>query len=242
MSDATSAARVDARENFLLGALPNADYRAILADLELIEVEAKQTMYNPEGRITHVYFPVSSVFSLLVAQRGEVTKVEVATIGREGMLGLPAFLGGSKSSLVVVCQIAGLTSRLPVVRFESLLTEVRSLEERLRRFTDTMLLQLARNLACNRLHDTEQRASKWLLMTDDRVGRNGFALTQEFLGQMLGVGRPTASLTASALQQAGLIRYSRGVITVTDRDGLETQACGCYRLMRDAFDRLRLGR
>ncbi|MDQ3943823.1 MAG: Crp/Fnr family transcriptional regulator [Actinomycetota bacterium] len=239
MSDDTWPEGVDARDNYILGALPDQEYRSVFEALEPIQATITESVFEPEVAIAHVYFPISSVFSLVAPERKDIAAVEVGTIGREGIVGLPVFLGAGTSPFAAFCQIAGPAARIPAPGFRSLLGDAAVLRQQLERFTHAAMVQLAQNVACNRVHGAQQRASKSLLMTHDRVGRDRFSLTQDFLAQMLGVARPRASQTASALQDAGLIAYSRGVITILDRHGLEARACTCYGLMRAQFDGLR---
>jgi CRP-like cAMP-binding protein len=178
------------------------------------------------------------VFSVVAVVAGE-TSIEVATVGREGMVGLPLFLGATSSPNSAFCQIAGRSLRLSARAFGEVLAADGALHRQIHRFVQATMVQLAQNVACNRLHTAEQRASRWLLMTQDRVGENEFLLTQEFLAQMIGVRRATVSAVASALQRDGLIRYSRGQITVIDRGRLEASACECYGVVRAEFDALR---
>jgi CRP-like cAMP-binding protein len=174
-----------------------------------------------------------------VAETEGEPQVEVATIGREGMAGLPAFLGVSASPNDVFSQVPGTALRLPAQHLRTVLVTDGVLHRQLYRYIQAMIVNLSQNVACNRLHTTEERAARWLLMTADRVDSLQFPLTQEFLAQMLGVRRATVSLTAGQLHSAGLISYSRGVITIDDRAGLEAAACECYGILREEFDRLR---
>jgi CRP-like cAMP-binding protein len=164
--------------------------------------------------------------------------VEVGTVGNEGMLGLPVFLGADSSPGAAFCQVPGRALRMPAEALRAAASVEGPLRDLLQRYAQALMDQIAQSAACNRAHSTEERLCRWLLMTHDRVGADRFPLTQEFLGQMLGVRRAGVSATASILQRAGFIRYSRGTITITDRAGLESASCGCYRVVRDEFDRL----
>jgi hypothetical protein len=164
--------------------------------------------------------------------------VEVGTIGKEGMDGLPVFLGAQTARLASFCQIPGDTARMPADTFRS---EVRSgdhLHDLLCRFTEATLVFAAQSSACNRLHSVEQRCGRWMLHTHDRVGRDEFYLTQEFLSQMLGVRRASVSEVAVTFQREGLISYSRGRLSICDRPGLEAVTCECYGVITKEFDRL----
>jgi CRP-like cAMP-binding protein len=162
----------------------------------------------------------------------------VSTIGREGTTALPAFLGSRTSPNTLVCQIAGDAIRLPTSELPALLQGDGVLHDVLHRYTYATIVLLAQSVACNRAHSIEERACRWLLMTHDRVDEDTFELTQEFLAQMLGVRRASVSVTQGVLQSAGLIRYTRGRITVLDRVRLEESACECYSIIRDEFARM----
>jgi CRP-like cAMP-binding protein len=223
--------------NFILDALPDDEYAQLHDRLEPVECDLKDGIYATGEPIHHVYFPTTAVLSMVSQVDGEVA-IEVATIGREGMAGLPVFLGVSASPNSVFCQIPGAALRLRADQLREVLIGDGALHRQLHRYIQATMVQLSQNIACNQLHSTEERAARWLLMTADRVGSSRFPLTQEFLGQMLGVRRATVSLTAGLLHNAGLISYSRGVITIDDRAGLEEAACDCYGIVRSEFDTL----
>jgi CRP-like cAMP-binding protein len=176
------------------------------------------------------------VFSLIGTADGHA--VEVATIGCEGMVGLPVFLGRPTSPHSSFCQVAGQAAVLPADQLGSVLTRDGALHGLLNRFTQATMVQIAQNVVCNSSHALSQRAARWLLTTHDRVGRDEFALTQEFFSQMLGASRPTVSEIASKLQTRGLIHYRRGQLTITDRPGLEQAACDCYAVVKAEFNGL----
>jgi CRP-like cAMP-binding protein len=167
--------------------------------------------------------------------------IEVATIGNEGMAGLPVFLQATlTSSHMAFSQIPGQALRMPAARFSDFLTspENGGLHFALNRYTQALMSMIARAVACNALHSVQQRACRWLLTTHDRVGVDEFLLTQEFLGQMLGVTRASVNEVARDLQDAGAIRYTRGRISILDRRELELRSCECYTVIRTEFDRL----
>jgi CRP-like cAMP-binding protein len=224
-------------KNFLLAALPNDEYAQLRERLEPVDLELRDVIYEAEKPITHAYFPTTAVLSMISQVDGE-TAVEVATIGREGMSGLPVFLGVSASPNTVFDQIPGVALRMRAEHLRDVLAGDGALHRQLHRYIQATMVQLSQNVACNRLHSTEERAARWLLMTADRVGADRFPLTQEFLAQMLGVRRATVSLTAGLLHNAGLISYTRGVITIDDRAGLEDAACDCYGIVRGEFEQL----
>lgn len=220
--------------NHLLAALPPAEQQQLFAQLQLVALGLKDPLHEPGRPIRHVYFPLTSVISL-IATVDQDSHIEVATTGSEGMVGLPAFLGATTSPHQSFCQVPGQAARLDVQALHQLLTANVALHHLLHRYTQATMVFLAQNIACNQLHAAEQRAARWLAHTHDRVGADTFPLTQEFLSQMLGVRRATISHSAAALQQARLIRYSRGQITVLDPAGLRGAACSCYQLIQEQF-------
>ena len=223
--------------NRLLDALPDEELERLGPDLEVVSLGLKEVLIEPDGPIQHVWFPVDSVCSL-VATMADGQMVEVGTVGNEGMVGLPVFLGRDTVPLRTFCQVPGRAVRM---RSEALRTEVTpgdKLHALLQRFTEATFVFAAQSSACNRLHSVGQRCARWLLHTHDRVGAGEFVLTQEFLSEMLGVRRASVSEVAGGFQQSGLISYSRGTIRVLDREGLEESCCECYRIIREEFDRL----
>lgn len=230
--------REEVRRNAILAELPESEFGALQPHLRLEHSEIRRPAYEPGKPITDIYFPLTSVYSLVAVSDGQV-RLEVATIGYEGMVGLPVYLGATSSPQAAFCQVSGDTVRIGVGDFRQALGRDGVLHALLNRFTQATMVQVAQNVVCNRIHPTEVRMARWLLTTQDRVGSNEFALTQEFMAQMLGVHRPTVSETAQRIQSQGLIRYSRGVINIVDRTGLERLACECYRVVADEFDDLR---
>jgi len=226
------------RQNRLL-ALLNGDVLDVLArDLRLVELEVPKPLQQEGKPIRHVHFPISGVVSMLASVVGAEARIEVGTVGNEGMAGLPAFLGTTESPNDCSCQIPGRALRLPAAQLRRFLAGDGALHHALHRYTQATMVFLAQNVACNRLHSTEARCARWLLQTRDRTGTDDFPLTQEFLAQMLGVRRGTVSLTAGALQEAGVISYSRGRITVLDAEALHERACDCYDIVQAEFRRL----
>jgi CRP-like cAMP-binding protein len=224
--------------NRLLAALP-ADTRSELATVSaLTPLEVKRTLFQQGEPIAYVYFPLVGVCSLLSLNE-EGGGVEVATVGNEGFVGLPVFLRATLTSAhMAMAQIEGEAVAIESGAFLDLSNSGGELQTVLGRYTQALITQIAQNVACNQLHDVIQRAARWLLMTHDRVDGARFLLTQEFLGQMLGVGRQAVNDAARRLQTAELIEYGRGTITVRDRGGLERTACECYAVIREEFDRL----
>jgi CRP-like cAMP-binding protein len=224
-------------KNRLLAVLPPEVYDHLVPSLELVLLTLKQTLYQPKSAIPYVYFPLNMVTSLVTILQDGVA-IEVATIGNEGMVGLPVFLGAETISGEAFVQIPGEAVRMRAEVFRDEATQRGPLQDLLLQYTQTLFTQIAQSVACNRFHSIEQRCARWLLMTHDRVRAAQFALTQEFLSEMLGVRRAGVSEVASRLQEAGLIKYSRGIITILNRSGLEEVSCECYAVIKQEYDRL----
>ncbi|WP_160117994.1 Crp/Fnr family transcriptional regulator [Mycobacterium sp. MFM001] len=228
----------DVRRNAILAQLPASEFAELRPHLRAEHSQIKRTAYEPGKPINDIYFPLTAVYSLVAMADGQI-QLEVATVGHEGMVGLPVYLGASSSPQAAFCQVPGEAVRISATDFRAALGRDGVLRALLNRFTQATMVQVSQNVVCNRSHSTEVRMARWLLTTQDRVGRDEFPLTQEFLAQMLGVHRPTVSETAQRVQAQGLIRYRRGIITIADREGLEHKACECYRIVRAEFDDLR---
>jgi CRP-like cAMP-binding protein len=227
----------DHSENRLLRVLPPDASEKLGQQLEVLDMEVRHSLFEPDRPSQYVYFPLSAVISVLAKMR-EGVAVEIATVGREGMVGLEVFLGGEQTPASAYCQIAGRAARIGADAFREVVRDSASLTTLLLRYTQAMLTQVAQSVACNRVHSLEERCARWLLATHDRVSGNRFDLTQEFLAEMLGVRRPSVSIAASILQRAGFIRYSRGRIEIVDRAGLESAACECYGVIAREYERL----
>jgi CRP-like cAMP-binding protein len=222
-------------ENSLLAAVPRKDYRRLLAGLEPVTLRFGEVLYEPGETIRHVYFPTSSLVSLLTLVNGHLA-LEVGLLGREGMVGFPLVLGHKVSSVRALVQGAGTAMRMGSAQFRKEFRLSLPLQRELYRYIHTLMAQISQTAACNRFHVVETRLARWLLMTHDRVKSDQFRMTHEFLGHMLGVRRVGVTKSAQALQKRKLIRYSRGDITVLDRSGLEAAACECYEVVKDMHD------
>src|SRR5437867_1209899 len=194
----------DPTVNRLLAALPRQDYERLLPDLEHRTHGIREVVYEPNGPISHVYFPINGVFSLVTIM-ADGAVLEAATIGNEGMVGLPVFLGAETMPARAFSQVPGHAVRMSVEAFREAVRRSDPFQRMLLRYTQALVNQIAQTAACNRHHSIEERCSRWLLMTQDRVERDHFLLTQEFLGQMLGVRRQSVNAVADLLQKAGLI-------------------------------------
>ncbi len=219
-------------------ALEPGERERLLAATSPVALDAKQVLVGPGERIDTVYFPENAVVSVMRTVQGDTT-VEVANIGNEGIVGVPVFLGvehlGAHECYQV--EIAGQARAMDAGAFlESAQRD--PLRGLVQRFIQALFVQVSQRLACAALHSIPSRCSRWLLLAHDRVGDREFPLTQESLAQMLGVRRASVTVAASALQDAGFIRYSRGRVAILDRPGLENAACDCYGIIRREFDRL----
>ena len=224
-----------AARNRLLATLPRADSRRLLPHLEPVAIGMPAVLYEPGMPMAHVYFPADCVFSLLtVLQDG--TAVEGATVGNEGLLGLPVVLGIDIVPVRVLCQLSGTALRMPATAFRDELAAGGVLARLVQRYTYVLFNQIAQSVACNRRHSIRQRCARWLLLTHDRVGSDGFELTQEFLAAMLQVRRASVTEAAGGLRDDGCLRYARGWLTILDRPRLEAAACECYGVIKAQFD------
>jgi len=233
---ATGVSISDLDRNRVLGPLPVADRTRLAALLEpyrsdhLVLVEAG-------GRLTHAYFPSIGMISVVAALKSG-RRAEIATVGREGMAGLPLFLGSTTSLYEIVSQVAGHGLRIPAAAFTAEIARSPALRARLLRYSELRMAMLGQTAACNAAHRIGQRLARWLLLSQDSADSERFVLTHEFLSHMLGAERPSVTLAAGSLQKRGLITYRRGSVQVKDRPGLERAACECYGIVRREASRL----
>ncbi len=218
--------------NKILSLLPPGELDTVLDRTEMVTVQAKEIVYEREEPITFAHFPEDCVISL-VTELEDGDQVEAMTVGNDGFTGLAVFHGLSSSRLKAFGQISGNARRIAAEDFRKLAAECAGLNRLLHRYSQFVFETVSQSAACNRLHVIEQRCARWLLMSQDRVGRDRFDLTQEFLAEMLGVRRPGVTVAMGNLEKAALIAHGRGNITVVDRAGLEKVSCECYRTVRD---------
>jgi CRP-like cAMP-binding protein len=230
-----------APRNRILAALPPAEWDRVRGAAERVPLELRKVLFEPHRTIEHVYFVESGVVSVL-GLMDDGSAVETATVGNEGMVGVPVFLGAMQMAGQAFAQVPGEAWRLPAGALREEVRRGSALAGLLGRYTQALFTLVAQSSACNRKHPVDERCARWLLMTHDRVEGDTFELTQLFLSQMLGVRRATVSEAAGALQERGLIEYTRGRITVLDRAGLEAASCACYAIIRNEFDRMLEGR
>lgn len=223
-------------ENRLLAALLRDERERLIRRMDEATFELGDEVYRAQGTIRHIYFPRTGILSQVIdMQDGET--VEVSTIGREGLAGLPVFHRVERSPFRLYCQLPPcICRRMPADLFEQEAQRDGQLRTLLHRYSHARLCMTSQAAACNRLHPIEQRLARWLLTTRDRVGTSELNLTQQVLSEMLGVRRPSVSLAAGMLQARGLIRCGRGRVTIRDGAKLEAACCECYRAVRDEFD------
>jgi CRP-like cAMP-binding protein len=222
--------------NRILRLLPPAELDAVLERTEMMTVESKEIVWQREQPIRFIHFPEDCVISL-VTELDDGDKVEAMTVGNDGFVGMAIFNRVSSSRLMAIGQITGHSRLVAVEDFGKLMT-LPGLDRLLHRYNQLVFETVSQSAACNRLHVIEQRCARWLLMSHDRVGRDRFDLTQEFLAEMLGVRRPGVTVAMGILEKSGLIAHGRGNITVIDRAGLEKASCECYRTIRDRLAKL----
>jgi CRP-like cAMP-binding protein len=230
--------RPAAPANCLLAALPRREQGRLLPRLAFVPLETAAVLYAPGEAIRHVYFPDSGLVSL-VAPMPNGALAEAGMVGREGMVGLPVFLGTDASAFRAVVQVPGDAWRLEADTFRAAVRRSPALQDLLHRYLHALLTHLGQSSACNSHHSVEQRCCRWLLLAQTWLGEDEFPLTHGFLAAMLGVRRTGVTEVAGNLQRAGLIRYSRGWITVVDRPGLEATSCTCFRIIEAEFAPLR---
>ncbi len=218
----------DANPNRILAALPPGDYARVRKSVEVVPVKLRQILHVPGDPIEFVYFPGSGFCSVL-AVLDDGRMIEVATVGREGVVGTAAMLDGMPSTHATMVQSdIDPCFRMNISAYQEEVKRLGVFHELVSRSTQALIGCVMQSAACNAVHTVEQRLARWLLMAQDRVEKQQFELTQEFAAMMLGVTRPTVSVVAATLQKAGLITYQRGRITVNDRRGLEGASCECY--------------
>src|SRR3954469_9569247 len=223
--------------NRLLDRLPEEEYAHLAPCLVSATLELKQYLIQPNAPIPDIYFPTTALVSTLVVME-DGGEIETGITGTEGMVGLSTVLGLDFDLHRAMCQVPGEAFRLPARAFREALERSRPLDALIRRYAAVVLRQTGQAVACNALHAVTERLSRWLLMSHDRVGRDEFPMTQEFMGELLGVRRQTVTVAAGTLQAAGLITFRRGIIRILDCPLLEEAACECYGLMKGLYDRV----
>lgn len=229
--------RDDLYANYLLGALSDADWRALEPDLELVRVKSLQLICDADESTRHMYFPTTAVMSMLYLMEDGAT-VEVAAIGNEGMVGVPVLTGGGTMPSRVEVRSSGFAYRIAASAFRQAFERSIGIHRLMLLYIQALMTQIAQSALCNRHHSVNEQLCRWLLLAHDRLASDELAVTQQMIANMLGVRREGVTEAAGKLQEAGLIRQRRGHITVLDRHGLEDRACECYSMIRREFDRL----
>ena len=224
-------------QNHLLAALPSSDYQRLASHLELVPMKLGEVLYESGGQLRYVYFPTTSILSLLYVME-DGASAEIAIVGNEGILGISLFMGGESTPSRAVVQSAGHAFRLKAALLKNEFGRFGPTMHLLLRYTQALITQMAQTAVCNRHHSVDQQLCRWLLLSLDRLQTNELSMTQELIANMLGVRREGVTEAAGKLQNAGLISYQRGRITVLDRPGLEARSCECYQVVKTEFDRL----
>jgi CRP-like cAMP-binding protein len=232
-----SSARHSPRQNHLLAALPTSDYERLVLHLELIPLRLGDVLYESGDKLRYVYFPTTSIVSLLYVME-DGASAEIAVVGNEGILGISLFMGGETTPSRAVVQSAGYAFRLKAELLKNEFGRFGPTMHLLLRYTQALITQMAQTAVCNRHHSIDQQLCRWLLLSLDRLASNELTMTQELIANMLGVRREGVTEAAGKLQDAGLIRYRRGKITVLNRPGVEARSCECYQVVKTEFDRL----
>jgi len=227
----------DSRQNQLLTVLPRPESERLRPYLEPVTLPLGKTLYESGDRVHHVYFPTTAIVSLLY-ELEDGASAEIAAVGNEGIVGIATFMGGVTMLNRAVVQSAGRGYRLNARLLEQEFNRGAALQHLLLRYTLALMTQMAQTAVCNRHHTVDQQLCRWLLLSLDRLPSNELCMTQELIANMLGVRRESVTEAAGHLQGAGLIRYSRGRITVLDRPALEHRVCECYEVVRKEFRRL----
>jgi len=227
----------DPRDNRLLAALPDVEWERWRPQLELVEMPLGKVLYEPGSTLAHVYFPTTSIVSLLYVME-DGASAEIAVVGREGLVGISLFMGGATTPSRAVVQSAGQAFRLTADLMLQEFNRAGPVLHLLLRYTQALITQMAQTAVCNRHHSLDQQLCRWLLLSLDRLDSRELVVTQELIANMLGVRREGVTEAAGDLQKAGLIRYRRGHITVLDRQRLEQRTCECYAVVKKEYDRL----
>lgn len=223
------------RTNRLLAALPKKEQDRLLPHLKLVTLGFEKVLFQRDDLIRHVYFPTDGIISLLLDLQ-DGSAAEVGMVGYEGMVGLPVFLDVQTSHATAFVQVPGQALQMDARVFSKEARRSGPLAKVLLRYTQAFMRHVSQLTACNNRHAIEQRLCRWLLITHDRVRRDQLEITQEFLARMLGTHRESITVVARALQERGVIRYSRGKLTIINPDGLEAASCKCYRAVKRIFE------
>jgi CRP-like cAMP-binding protein len=239
MSDGLAKDKVYLPENnTLLAALPVEVFNRLRADLVPIAMPLGHVLYEAGAELKHVYFPAPGCIVSMLYVMNDGASAEIAVVGNEGMVGIALFMGGGSTPSRALVQSAGMAFQLIAEALTREFERHSGLQILLLRYTQALITQMSQTAVCNRHHTLDQQLCRWLLLSLDRLPTNELSMTQELIANMLGVRREGVTEAAGKLQRAGLIRYTRGKITVLDRPGLEKEVCECYAVVKKEFDRL----
>ena len=238
-SEPGPAPDVDPRRNHLLGGLTDAEYGRLRSALEPVRLPRPTELEAANEPVRYVYFPTSGVASIVAIDESGAS-VDTAMVGREGMTGLAVFLGTDQSPVRTIVQVPLTGTRMAADALREEIVRGGTLVRLLQRHTQVVMITMAQLILCNRIHRLDQRAARWLLQVDDRVEERPFGVTQEFLAQMIGVQRPALSIVMRQFKDDGLVRYSRGQISIVDRAGLAVRSCGCINVIASEARRLEI--
>lgn len=231
------AAAPELAQNHLLAALSAGVLQRWLPNLERVDMPLGDVLYEAGETSRYVYFPTTSIVSLLYLMENGAS-AEIAVVGNEGMVGISLFMGGGSTSSRALVQSAGTGFRMPADKFKKEFDRSSAVLHLLLRYTQALITQMAQTAVCNRHHSLDQQLCRWLLLSLDRLQGDKLEMTQKLIANMLGVRREGVTQAALHLQEAGLIRYVRGHITVLDRQQLETRSCECYAVVKKEYHRL----
>ena len=229
--------QIEFSENRLLAALPAEDYERLLPQLHAVTFTLGEVVYEFGGHLNYVFFPTSSIVSLLYTMENG-TSAEMGLTGNDGVVGIALFMGGGTMPNRAVVQSAGKAVRMSAKGLQEEFARGGKFQQLLLRYTQALITQISQTAVCNRLHSVEQQLCRWLLLSHDRIESDELIMTQELIADMLGVRREGVTVAAGRLQDSGAISYARGHIKIVDRAKLEATVCECYRVVKDEFDRL----
>jgi CRP-like cAMP-binding protein len=224
-------------QNHLLAALPQTERERLFPHLELVAMPLGRVLYESGDPLLHVYFPIDSIVSLLYVMENGAS-AEISVVGNDGLIGVALFMGGETTPSRAIVQSAGYAYRLIARRLKDEFNRHGEMQLLLLRYTQALITQMSQTAVCNRHHSVDQQLCRWLLLSLDRLNSNQLIMTQELIGNMLGVRREGVTNAAGKLQRLGVIQYTRGQITVLDRPQLENLSCECYAVVKRETDRL----
>jgi CRP-like cAMP-binding protein len=221
----------------MLTGLPIEEFERIVSHLEPVSFSLGESIYESGKQLRYIYFPIDCIVSLLYTMENGAS-AEIGVVGNEGVVGIALFMGGETAPNRAIVQSAGYAFRMKAETLRTEFSRAGEFQLLLLRYTQALITQISQTAVCNRLHTIEQQLSRWLLLSHDRLPSNELRMTQELIANMLGVRREGVTYAAGRLQSEGLIRYSRGLITILNRTGLEATTCECYRVVKQEYDRL----